>query len=347
MRKILRSILSLVMAILILWSCNKEKEERVQRLSIYEVDTLAMRNLKSELEALCNESNGKIGVSAYFGDSDLSLHINESEFYPLASVYKVPIVATLLAKVDAGLMNFDTLIRLSLEDRRHSGCFMDDSTYQNSYVISARTLCREMLTRSDNCATDAILRFVGGPRAVQDQLKLWDMPGIKVNRYLIEIFADLVGKKMPENQQTWTFSLINKILASSNYQLRLAARSNFWKDSRDNGSPEAFIRFHRALYEGLLLSSTSTKWICETMAECRTGVGMVPSAPGACILAHKTGSLPGIFNDAGWLDKGEDHRPMFYAVFLKASTRKQSEDKELMLKIINKLFLFEPLKKIQ
>jgi beta-lactamase class A len=340
-------IFIILISILFLSACSKEKPAKLPVVSIYEVDTAAMLNLESELLALSKESNGAVGISAYFGDSELSLHINESEFFPLASVYKVPIVATLLAKVDAGLMNFDTLIRLTLEDRRHSGCFMDDSTYQNSYEISARALCHEMLTVSDNCATDAILRLVGGPKAVREQLKLWDMAGININRYLIEIFADLVGKKMPENQQTWTFSLINQILASSNYKLRLAARAQFWKDVRDNGSTDGFIRFHRALHDGLLLSATSTKWICETMSICRTGKEMVPAAPEGCLLAHKTGSLPGIFNDAGWLDKGGHHRPMYYAVFMKASTRKQDDDKELIMKIITKLFLFEPLKKVQ
>lgn len=341
------SFFGILITILFFQACSREKAASLPLVAIYEVDTAAMTQLKSDLAVLCKESNGIVGISAYFGDSEMALHINEGELFPLASVYKVPIVATLLAKVDAGLINFDTLLRLTLEDRRHSGCFMDDSTWQASYIMSAKDLCRQMLVVSDNCATDAILRLIGGPKAVQAQLKMWDIPDINVNRYLIEIFADLVGKKMPENEQIWTFSLINQILASSNFQLRRIARSEFWKDIRDNGSPEAFVRLHRALYAGALLSETSTEWLCRTMEKCRTGAEMVPQAPDGVIFAHKTGSLPGIFNDAGWLDKGSHRRPLFYAVFLKASTRKQSEDKELMMRILDRLFLFDPLKKVQ
>jgi beta-lactamase class A len=338
-----------LMFILIFTSCEKEKKQ-VPLLKVYEVDTQAFEQLKVEVEALANKGGGTIGVAVHYGENNMGFSVNGDEFFPLASVYKLPIAATLLEKVDQGKLDLDHPMVLTLDDKRHSGCFMDnDSTGKQRFEISLAELTQRMMWFSDNCATDAILRMLEGPRTVQKQLKTWAYSeGIKINRYLIEIFIDLAGQKLPADQRLWTFNRATKILSQANWTQRRIARRRFLTDLRDQGTPKAFVQLLLELQKGELLKPESTQWLCQTMAGCATGNYFLPEdLPSNYIVAHKTGRLPSIYNDAGYVDKGGDKRPMTYAVFMKDAWGKPDDERARIAEIMGKLIYFEPLKRIQ
>lgn len=330
-------------------SCQKEKKV-IPALAIYEVDTQAFEELKREVEALTKKGKGTIGVSVHYGETNMGFSLNGEEFFPLASVYKLPIAATLLNQVDQGTLDLDHPMILTLDDKRHSGCFMDkDSTGKQRFEISLAELAQRMMWFSDNCATDAILRMLEGPRTVQKQLKKWAYhERIKINRYLIEIFIDLAGQKLPADQRLWTFNRATQILSRAKWPQRRLARKRFLTDLRDQGTPNAFVELLQDLRAGELLQGESTAWLCQTMAGCATGNYFLPEGlPSNYIVAHKTGSLPSIYNDAGWVDKGGNNRPMTYAVFMKDAWGKPTAERERIAEIMGKLIYFQPMKRIQ
>lgn len=343
-------IISTLLILINLLGCQPKEKPFLPSVTRYKVDTTAFSDLTSQLQKLSKEFSGTIGISIYVEETATRFELNSDEFFPLASVYKLPIVATLAKQAEMDQLQLEEILEVNNKDRRHSGCFMDDSTYQKTYKITLAQLAKWMLMYSDNCATDIVLKTLGGPKVVQQQLNDWEVKDLNIDRYLIELFVDLVGKHgaLPQDPNQWSFDMATRIFQAASWNSRKQGRAQFLTNLQDQGTPNALVHFIRAFYAGAYLSPENTNWIKDNMYQCRTGAAMLPKVlPQGYHLAHKTGSLPGIFNDVGWLEKPGFDRPIFYAIFMKGSTARPSKDKELFARIMQTIINFQPLQKIQ
>jgi beta-lactamase class A len=333
----------------LLQSCSSQpelsnKKNNTTKKQQCRLDKEAIQQLEKELRAICDTADGKIGIAICFEASNTCININADSLFPLASVYKVPIVAAYLAKAEREGIDIDSILTLRYEDRRYSGCFMDDSTHQSTYRISGRELARLALQQSDNCASDALLRQAGGPAAVRTQLKAWDLEGVAVNRYLIQILGDLLAYPMPQDENLWTYHLATKMILNTSFETASWARQRFHFDPRDQASPLAAVAMMQSIYYERLLTAENSIWLKETMQGCRTGRMYLPKSltEGICI-GRKTGSLFGIMNDAGWMQKPDGQGLMFYAVFSKGSRMEYEERAPIMKALMEKIVKFKPM----
>jgi len=85
--------------------------------------------------------------------------------YPTASTYKLPIAIAFLKAVDAGRFRLDQDVRVLPIDIVHGVSRIADERPHGGQVRVSRLLSL-MITESDNSASDAILRILGGPTAV-------------------------------------------------------------------------------------------------------------------------------------------------------------------------------------
>ena len=331
---------------LILFACQKEKRPPFSQVPIYQENLSGFDALKDSLQLICQKPKGQMGIYIYDAQLDQSFSIAGDSLFPLASVYKLPIAASLLAAQEAGKLSLYDSIPLNLEDRRHSGCFMDwDSTGKTAFGPQIEELAHYMMRYSDNCATDALLRQLGGPEYVQAQLKSWMVSDININRYLIEIFIDLANRELPEDQSLWTYSRATQILSSSPWSERKIARRKFLWDRRDQGSPKAFVQLLKGLDQEQWLNPQSSQWLRDCLLSCRTGSYFLPEVlPPNRKVAHKTGSLPGIYNDAGWIEREAGQRPLYYAVFLKNAFDRPKKERARIAAVMGQLLNFQALK---
>jgi len=330
-----------------LFACQKEKHPPFSQLPIYQENIAGFEALEDSLRAICQNPKGQMGIYVYDAQLDKSFSIAGDTLFPLASVYKLPIVASLLAAQEAGKLSLFDSIRLDLEDRRHSGCFMDwDTTGKTNFTPKIEDLALYMMRYSDNCATDALLRQLGGPEFVQAQLKSWRVSDININRYLIEIFIDLANRELPEDQSLWTYSRATQILSTSPWSERKIARRKFLWDRRDQGSPKAFVQLLKGLDQEHWLNANSSQWLRDCLLSCQTGRYFLPKVlPPNRQVAHKTGSLPGIYNDAGWIEREAGQRPIYYAVFLKNAFDKPKKERARIAAAMKQLLAFQALPK--
>ena len=206
----------------------------------------SLRFLESRLAYLANASPGNIGIAALDLRTGELVAVHGDEPFPMASTMKVAVAANYLAQVEFG--------RRSLDER-----------------IGGRTasqLMHAMIVRSDNHATDLLLRNLGGPERLQEWLEQRNLTGLRVDRNIAQL---------------------------------LAAKRDLW-DVRDSSTPKAMVELLRRLDNGTLLRPHSRQYLLGLMAQCMTGKNRMRALlPAGTRVEHKTGTLSGYTSDVGFI----------------------------------------------
>ena len=108
----------------------------------------AMQTFEQQLAALIQSRSGDYGVAALDLKTGELISVRGDQPFPMASTVKIAVAANYLAQVEHG--------RRSLDDRIGGR--------------SARSLIEAMMIRSDNHATDILMRDLGGPRTLHNWL---------------------------------------------------------------------------------------------------------------------------------------------------------------------------------
>lgn len=229
-------------------------------------------------------SDAVIGVSAIHLESGRGVGVRGTERFPMGSVYKFPIVLAALQHVDAGTLRFDQTITIDPKDFSPGWSPIRDDAKGKPVTLTLRELLRSTVSISDNTASDATVRLLGGPAAIQKVMKDLGVGGIRIDR---------------EER------IIAKHLGEPN------GRKNYVTDVRDTSTPDEMAKllvafFHRR--DGL--SKGSHDLLMQWMIDTPTGVRRIKAVvPKGSVVAHKTGSMPGTVNDVGIVTSpdGKDH----------------------------------------
>jgi beta-lactamase class A len=153
--------------------------------------------------------------------------------------------------------------------------------------MSARSLIEAMITRSNNYATDALLKVVGGPSAVNDWVRRAGVNDWHIDRDI----ATLVRDDGAVNPATVI-------------------------DSRDSATPLAMVRLLAEIHNGKMLSPASREVLLGAMSRCVTGKRRIPALlPADATVLHKTGSLNNTSSDVGII-KAPDGRAYAVAIYV-------------------------------
>ncbi len=225
-----------------------------------------LRFLEANLNSIANSSPGNIGIAAIDLRTGEMVSVHGDEAFPMASTVKVAVAANYLAQVEFG--------RRSLDER-----------------IGGRTasqLMHAMITRSDNHATDLLIRNLGGPERIQAWLEQRNVTGMRIDRNIAQL---------------------------------LAARRDLW-DVRDSSTPKAMVELLRRLDNGTLLRPWSRAYLLDLMGQCVTGRNrMRAMLPAGTRVEHKTGTLSGYSSDVGFITL-PDGRRLAVAFFARATNNR-------------------------
>ena len=205
-----------------------------------------MHLLEQQLGSLVAAAPGEIGVAAVDLASGDLVSINGDQPFPMASTVKIAIAANYLAQVEHGRRSLDDMIG----------------------GRSAARLMEAMIIRSDNPATDLLLRDLGGPATVQAWLTQHQLSGIRVDRSIAQL---------------------------------LRARRDL-RDIRDSSTPQAMVELLRRIDDGGLLRPSSRSYLLGLMARCKTGRNRIRGLlPAGTPVENKTGTLSGLSTDVGFI----------------------------------------------
>ncbi|MDQ2817392.1 MAG: class A beta-lactamase-related serine hydrolase [Candidatus Eremiobacteraeota bacterium] len=132
--------------------------------------TTALEPLRARLRQLANALPGAIGMSVVDLRSGAAIAINGDENLPAASIIKIPVMVEVLRQSALGRFSLERTVSLRAGDRDWGYGNLCDSAVGTTYTV--RKLLWLMITRSDNTATNMLIRLVGRYHINQTMLDL-------------------------------------------------------------------------------------------------------------------------------------------------------------------------------
>lgn len=276
--------------------------------------------LQSAIDALAQRARpGVLGVAVLDLGSGASAGVHAREPFPMMSVFKAPVAAAVLARVDEGSLSLAKEVTIERADVLDGSAVPSIGALFKGERMSftVERLLAAAVSESDNTAVDALLKVLGGPQAATAFLRGHGIEGLRIDldeRGVSRIFNDLPpGQEPPagESDAAW--------LARRQRGYRA-----FLADARNRSTPEGAVAFLRKLHDGQLLSAASTARLLRLMEAQTTPRRLRAGLPEGVRLADKTGTSATVggrtaaFNDIGMLT-WPDGRTVLVAAFLSDS----------------------------
>ncbi len=297
-------------------------------LTCYSYADTAGLNKQLEQLAVAKKNRMDIGIAYKQIETGKSWSYNGHKKYPLASVFKVPIMICILQKIDAGQLTLTDKITMNESDKCIGGGQIQYKPAGTSFSVS--NLLYEMITVSDNTATDLLWKKLGN-NTVYNFMKNNGFNNSDIytaNRasYLIALgqgseFKGKTGKEIAKiwnskNYQSKQNSIAKVLAEHKNLTLAQfqAIEDKSFKTSTysddiasaeavDNlSTPYDFTDLFARLYKREFLSEALTKKALAIMADCRFNSRIPAKLPKGVKVYHKTGTICGIVNDSGIIE---------------------------------------------
>lgn len=220
--------------------------------------------LEQQLNYMAAGKSADVGIAALDLSTGESINVKGETPFPMASTVKIAVAAAYLTQVDHG--------RRSLLDTIGKE--------------RARDLMAKMLIRSDNRATDLLIKDLGGPAAIQGWLRFHGFTGMQVDRNIAQLLKD---------------------------------PRDLW-DRRDSSTPLAMVELLRRVDRGNILKPSSRSLLLYFMSKCETGRNRMKALlPQGTLVEHKTGTLNGLSDDVGFITL-PDGRRLAIAIFTRGGS---------------------------
>jgi beta-lactamase class A len=228
------------------------------------------RALSTRLKQLAAPRPAVTGVAVLHVRSGASAMLNADDWFPMMSVYKLPIVVHALRQSDAGSLDLSTAVTLTAAHRRPGRSALSERIAADGpQTLSVRQLIESVVRESDNAASDTLLRIVGGPAAVSATLRTLGVEGINIDRYELEFAADYYGVCCLETLQPFRLEKFAAAVSAVSPAQRRRAAQAYLSDRRDSATPRGMAAFALRLQKGELLSASSTAWLLAQMQQMR------------------------------------------------------------------------------
>jgi beta-lactamase class A len=255
--------------------------------------------LVAQIAQIADGANGRIGVAAIDLSTGQEVAVLGDQPFPMASTSKIAIAATYLEGVDRGRFSLTSEFPLMIPvaSRPFSSAV---APVRPGQYMTARELIEQMITRSNNSATDALLAAVGGPAVVNDWARRAGIENFNLTRDIATLVRD-DGEVNPAVQI----------------------------DIRDSATPRDMVRLLSGLYQGKWLSASSRDVVIGAMERCRTGTRRIRGQmPEDVRVAHKTGTLSNTSSDIGIIT-GPDGRSIAVAIYVTGQGGKVNRDAKI------------------
>lgn len=272
-------------------------------------------SLQDELSKLAGRTRpGTLGITVTDLESGRTWRIHSAGSYPMMSVFKAPLGATVLSEVDLGKVAPEKIVIIRREDLMTGGVSQIAAAFHGDHeTFTVRQLLAAAVSHSDNTAADVLLKLVGGPEAVTAFLRAHGIRHMRVDRDE-EAIAREFERRRVGGQET---------AVQRDERLR-AGYEAYLRDPRDRTTPDDAALFLRKLWQGELLSAASTRQLlgllyAQTIPDrLRAGIPADVRLADKCGTSYTIDGMTAAFNDIGILT-WPDGRTVIVAAFLTGS----------------------------
>lgn len=215
-----------------------------------------IRSTQLDISKLLLGKNADVSISVLGFEKEYHFDKNSDAKLPMLSVYKFHIAATVLQAVDEGKIRLDEKIFVAKQELLpETWSPLREQFPEGDVEISLSDLIFFTVAKSDNNASDILLKLVGGAGAVQNFFDVNGTKDFQIKTSEAEMHTDV--KNIYENL-TSTKSLVTVL---------------------------------KKFYEGKLLSKSSTDFLLKVMYATETGKDKLKAQlPAGTPIAHKTGA---------------------------------------------------------
>lgn len=288
--------------------------------------TAASAEMQKSLEALAQRARpGLFGVTVLDPQSGIRWEVNAHRAYPMMSVFKAPVAATVLSLIDHGELSMEQRVTVRRGDVTGGSAVPSIGAHFQGerMTFTVHHLLVAAVSESDNTAVDALMRLAGSPRVVTTFLRKHDITGMRVDLDEAEV-GSVLAQLAPHREPS-----ANETPKEENQRLRRGYRA-YLADPRNRSTPSAAADFLSKLQRGELLSRTSTHELLALMEAQTVPRRLRLGLPDDVRLADKCGTsytLDGVtatYNDIGVFTWPDGHS-IVVAAFLTASPASKTE----------------------
>ncbi len=314
--------------------------------SLFAAGEPALAPLEHQIEYVAHATDGIVGVAAVHIETGRSVSLRGAESFPMASTFKLPVAVQILSLVDEGKLTLDKMVSLGPSDLHPGSGTLTDLFIHPGLSISIANLLELALVISDNSAADLLLREAGGPAAVTARMQTIGLPGIRVDRSTALLISDWQGAKNLPPESQWNRGLWDKLYDAVPQNEHMRARRSEMADPRDTATPDDMTSLLVRLWKREILTPPSARVLLDIMERCETGKSRIKGLlPQGTNVAHKTGSLGGVANDAGFITLPGNAGHIALSIFTKASNKPEEASEKAIAEIsrtIYDYFVLEP-----
>ena len=258
-----------------------------------------MMNLADRIKSIMSAADIRAGVAVWHIETGRQVDVNGDEPFPMASTFKIPILATACKQLSAGDISLDARVSLRDEDKSLGSGILP--YFESGLQPTVRDLLTLMIIISDNTATDMMVDYLGGAAVIEDYMHELGLTDIffkhNCKQLLRHLFPDDVVDLPLEELIAW--SAENDVLRDG-----LA----FSKGPENNVSTaNAMNRLLHMMHSGDLLEDAEKETAFDILLKQQFNVRLSRFLPLGIKVAHKTGTIGGIRNDSGIITLGEQN----------------------------------------
>lgn len=284
--------------------------------------------LQRSLDALAQRAlPATLGIAVLDLSSGASARVNADVAFPMMSVFKAPVAAAVLSRVDEGTLSLQQLVTITRDQVQDGSAIPSVGAHFHGERMSftIEQLLKAAVSESDNTAVNALIRTVGGPDVVMAYFRAHGIDGMRVDldeAGIGRIFAGLPpGEQAPENESDEA--------ATERYRRGYQA---FLKDPRNRTTPDAAIAFLQKLQGGELLSPASTQRLLSLMEAQTIPNRLRAGLPPGLRFADKTGTSGSLgqrtaaYNDMGVVTWPDGRKRLIAAFLMDSATTAKERD---------------------
>ncbi|HLN14839.1 MAG TPA: serine hydrolase [bacterium] len=259
--------------------------------------------LETRITHIADELDGTMGVYVHALKSGDTIAVNADDPYQMASVFKIPILAELLCQVEAKQRSLDDRVVLTDAMKSPGSGVLKELSAGTSLTL--KDFATLMIIVSDNTATDMLLGLVTKD-AVNARLRQCGLTRTTVSMSCRELLYDVVGlgdaPDTPETRQT-ALGRLRRREIDLNARMYHDPAANMTTPREMGALLEAIVR--PTLDGGAAAAGPLSPTVCRGMLDImrrqqvRNRLPLL--LPPGVEIAHKTGSVSRVSNDAGVL----------------------------------------------
>ena len=269
----------------------------------------AQVTLHQQISSIAQDAQGKVFVACSLPGVALDCDLNPHGHPPMQSTFKLPLAIAVLQQVERGKLTMDQLIRFLPSDRYPgTSSPLQDAHPDANIDVPLHELLQLSVAKSDNTATDILLRILGGPQVVQESLNKLGVQTIHVR------------------------------------DSERGMHDDFQAQYRNDAEPAAMVTLLRLLADHSPLNAEHTALLNRWMTETTTGPNRIKAQlPATTPVAHKTGTsgerngLTPATNDLGLITLPNGQR-LALAIFVTDSRADEATREGIIARIAKAIY---------